>query len=513
MSSYAFKTTPWRHQRRALKFLLRQGWGGALLMEPRTGKTKTTVDWLNILTQQGKITRAVIVCPNRVIGTWVTELMAHSPRRVHVSVWDRAGRQAPDLRGYPWADLQVLVINYEAFATPGKRLASGRRSRASGRDRTRRMIDKWRAGYPTALVLDEMHKIKSASGKASNMLVTMARDYPFRVGLTGTPLTKANKTHDIYMQWKFINPRRFADVPTLAEFKSRYGRWLKKDGYDKYLGPRNLSELHERMQADSFVVRRDECFDLPPREDIVEYVDLSPATRSAYDQMAKQMVALLESGATAEASLKIVQSLRLSQITSGFVTDDEGTIQRLGFEKLERLSELLQERWDQEQPMVVAARWRADLDLIEDLGRTARVPTFAIRGRVKREDSDRAIEEFRKAEGAALMVVQPAAASLGIDLSSASHMVWYSHTPRWVDFSQCCDRIALSRTSTTFTHLVARHTVDEVLLDTLAGDGDLARAIMSRPGELLNGHPLNLDDHSRLKGIGSFQYRPARGKA
>jgi SNF2 family DNA or RNA helicase len=264
------------------------------------------------------------------------------------------------------------------------------------------------------------------------------------------------------------------------------------------------------MAKDSFVVRRDQCFDLPPREDLVEFVDLDRSA-SAYRQMAEEMVAMLEDGSVAEASLAIVQALRLSQITSGFVTDDEGQVKRVGYEKFDRLTEILEERLEQEQKVVIAARWRPDLDLIEDYARE-RCDVFSVRGKVKRADSDRAIMDFEKHPGPAVMCVQPAAAALGIDLSSAAHMIWYSHTPSWVDFTQCCDRIALSRNSTTFYHLVARSTVDEVVLATLAGDGDIARAIMTRPGELLNGHPLNLDEHSRLKGIGSFQFDPTTSR-
>lgn len=135
---------------------------------------------------------------------------------------------------------------------------------------------------------------------------------------------------------------------------------------------------------------------------------------------------------------------------------------------------------------------------------------WSIRGGVPRDVTDQAIVDFRNHDGAGVMVLQPSAASLGIDLSTAAHLVWYSHTPSWVDFTQTCDRIALSRSSTTFTHLVAESSVDEVLLHTLATDGDVGRAIMSHPDELVNGHPLDLDDYSRLKGIGLFQ--PKKGK-
>jgi SNF2 family DNA or RNA helicase len=104
---------------------------------------------------------------------------------------------------------------------------------------------------------------------------------------------------------------------------------------------------------------------------------------------------------------------------------------------------------------------------------------------MKRRDSDRAILEFRRHPDAGVFVMQPAAGSLGIDLSTASRMIWYSLTNSWVDYRQACDRIALSRKSTTFTYLLARGTVDEVLYQTLQDDGDIGRAILERPESLL----------------------------
>jgi SNF2 family DNA or RNA helicase len=113
------------------------------------------------------------------------------------------------------------------------------------------------------------------------------------------------------------------------------------------------------------------------------------------------------------------------------------------------------------------------------------LPVWQLRGGMKRRDSDRAILEFRRHPDAGVFVMQPAAGSLGIDLSTASRMIWYSLTNSWVDYRQACDRIALSRKSTTFTYLLARGTVDEVLYQTLQDDGDIGRAILERPESLL----------------------------
>lgn len=510
---YVYKTKPYQHQVRALKQLLRQGYGGALLMEPRTGKSKTAIDWLSVLATQRKIDRAVIICPNRVMGTWLNEIMTHCPLRVHVTVWDRDERS----RGVPATpagyQLYLLIVNFNAFGVPGKKLPSGRRSKASGRFKVRSLIYKWLAGQPAACVVDESHKIKSPSGKVSNMIVSMRDAFAYRVILTGTPQTKANRAHDIWMQWQFLNPDTFKEWPTVADFKEEFGRWTNRRGFPEYIGPKNINTLKNRMARDAFIIRRDQCFDLPPREDIVHTVRLNDCTRKIYRLMAEEMVAEIEEGRYAEAPIKLVQSLRLQQITSGFVTDDQGELQVLGLDKLNALEELLEDyAVDKDQKVVVAARWRHDLDGIEGLAKSLGLPVWSIRGGVSRADSDKAIERFREHEGAAVIALQPNSASLGIDLSSASVMVWYSHTLSWVDFSQCCDRIALSRSSTTFIHLVAEKSIDEIVISTLAADGDVGRAIMMNPRELINGHPLDLNDAGQIKGLGTFQVDRKGGK-
>lgn len=507
-SKYRFKTTPYKHQKEAIKKLLKNGYGGALLMEPRTGKSKTTIDWLSIMNQVGKIDRAVIICPNRIIGTWVAEIHAHCPRLVNITVWDADGRKAPPPPVKGTFQLEIVIVNFEAFATPGKKTKSGRRSKASGRMKHRSMLEKWMGDKKTtAIIVDESHKIKSASGKAANLIVSMGEKVPYRLILTGTPLTKAKRAHDIYMQWKFLNPSRFADLPTLAEFKAHFGRWkdvpVKRGDphsrtFPKYIGPKNMNELQSRMGEDAVIVLREDCFDLPPREDIVVPVKLK-GSKSAYVQMAKEMIALLEDGDMAEASIKLVQTLRLSQITSGFVTTEDGEQKRIGFEKHDALHEILEDMLEKEQKIVVAARWKADLDLIEAMGHELGFRTFSIRGNVKRADSDKAILDFRDTKDAALMVIQPQAASMGIDLSTASTMVWYSHVQSWVDFTQACDRIALSRTSTTFYHLIVEDSIDEILMDTLANDGNVAKELMEHPERLLGGTQLAKDATGRIK--------------
>lgn len=513
---YKFKTKPYRHQVAALRKLIANGYGGALLMEPRTGKTKTAIDYLSMLSQAGRIDRVVVICPNRVMEVWIDQLHAHCPRRFQTIVWDKEERSQrvngrriarPISRTSAAYDLTFLIVNYEAFAAPGPRTKSGRRSKRAGRFKTRDYLLKWASAGKSAIVLDESHKIKSPSGKAANMIVGMGTSFPYRLILTGTPVTKAKRTFDVYMQWKFLNPARFADLPTVGDFKEHYGRWTSKNGYPQFLRSRNVGELKERIHADAYAVKRSDCFDLPPREDVITKVPLAASART-YDELAENMVAeieeLLEMRAeagivtqtskkrelvkkihTVEAAIRLTLTLRLCQITGGCATTDEGKVIRIGSEKITVLRDRLDDLFECEEKVVVAARFKPDLAAAERLGAEFDVPTFRLSGGVSRDDGTRFIREFGAIDGAALFVVQPSAGSLGIDLSAASRMVWYSLTPSWTDFTQCCDRIALSRRSTTFEYLLADGTVDEVMYQTLKEDGEIHEKIIQRPALLL----------------------------
>lgn len=498
---YPWRTKPYAHQVKAIKQAVRHikaGHAGiALLMEPRTGKTKTTIDTLSILHMKFGLRKIVVVAPNRVLGNWVQEFAMHCPFTVQTIIWDKDARKRPLPSQVAPYDLQVILVNYEAFSTPGRRLPSGKRSQTTGRFKHRKLLRSWMGGDDVACVLDESHKIKSASGKASNMIVSMRDDFRYRFLLTGTPVTKASRAHDIYMQWQFLNPKRFADWPTLEDFKNNTGRWLDTNGYPQWVREREdgMEKLKRRVHADSFAIKREECFDLPPREERVIPVPLGPSGKH-YDEMAQTMVTQLENGDIAEASIPLVVTLRLLQITSGFVgirephpTNPDKMVsraERLGFEKLQVLTELLtEETLEREEKVVIAARFQADLDAIQEACDSVGLTRWSVRGGMTRQDTDEAITAFRRHDGPGAMIIQPAAAGLGIDLSTAAHMIWYSLTSSWVDYSQACDRIALSRTSTTFTYLLAPDTVDTLLYDALKSDGDVAKMILKRPDLIL----------------------------
>lgn len=535
MTTYRFRTRPYRHQKDAIRKMLRNGFGGALLMEPRTGKTKTAIDYASILNQTEKINGVLVICPARVMGVWVEEFYKHSPQRFQIHVWDARERSyssgrpkgIPDLM--PGMELMVVITNFETFSKPGRKIMkkikvmrfnpetkkreqvevekwTGRYSQANGRFKNRKLLRDWvkRMDDKVLGVIDESHKIKSSSGRASVMIVSMRELFRYRLLLTGTPITKAKRSFDIYMQWQFLNPDRFKHVPTVNDFKHRYGRWAQKEWGEEYRGAKNMDELQRLMLMDSYMVKRDDCFDLPKQDVEIVEVDLKQSG-SVYDQLATEMVAEIktlielkslphkpkevrEEIRTIEASIAIVLRLRLRQLTGGMATTDDGDVIRIGSEKSVAMRGKLEQLFEHDEKAVIAAAFIPDLDEMEMIGADLGVPTFRLSGGVSRRHGDLQIAEFRKLNEPAIFVMQPQAGSLGIDLSTSSRMLWYSLVDSWVDFKQANDRIALSRRSTTFTYFLAKGTIDRVMFRALRTDGDVHNAIMTRPEALLRGH-------------------------
>ena len=149
-------------------------------MEPRTGKTKVAVDYLSILHTAGKVNRVLVVGPVVAIQVWVDQLKENCPVPYRLTVWDRQGRKENSLPGYGKDILDIVLINYDAFSTPGsfrvhrsgpqkgqpildKHGVKVRSKSTGGRYSAKKRLIAWQ---PQLIILDESHRIKTPSATA-----------------------------------------------------------------------------------------------------------------------------------------------------------------------------------------------------------------------------------------------------------------------------------------------------------------------------------------------------------
>src|SRR5690606_33677653 len=170
---YRWKKRPYKHQVAAVKDLLARGWGGALLMEPRTGKTKVAIDYLSILHMQGKVNRVLVIGPIVALAVWEQQLAENCPVNYHITKSDRKGRKKEPLPKYGKDRLDIVLMNYDEFSTPGGWRTDRKgnlildpagkpiRSRSKGgRYDVKKQIKLWQ---PQMIILDESHRSKTPS--------------------------------------------------------------------------------------------------------------------------------------------------------------------------------------------------------------------------------------------------------------------------------------------------------------------------------------------------------------
>lgn len=239
----------------------------------------------------------------------------------------------------------------------------------------------------------------------------------------------------------------------------------------------NMDEFLQKLHSVAYRVTKAECLDLPQITEEIRTVELEPKAMKLYKQLEKESFAEL-AGSEISAVNVLTKMLRLSQVTGGHLTDDEGDCNAVSTAKLDVLSDILDTMLTEDRKLVILARFVPELDGIQELLKRKQIGYASVRGGV----SDRAeeIRRFQEDADCKVFVGQTAAAGLGITLTAASTMVFYSLDYSMSNFEQAKARIhRVSQTENClYIYLTAKHTVDTKILRALRDKADLARTLV-----------------------------------
>ena len=130
---------------------------------------------------------------------------------------------------------------------------------------------------------------------------------------------------------------------------------------------------------------------------------------------------------------------RRSSYSGGHLTDDDGVVNVVSSAKLNALSDIIDTAISDDKKIVVMARFVPELDDIQKLLEKKNIDYAVMRGAVK--DRDNEINRFQYDEKCRVFVGQIAVAGLGITLTVASTMVFYSLDYSMPNFEQAKARI------------------------------------------------------------------------
>ncbi len=428
--------------------------GAALLMEMGTGKSLTAIAVTGALANAGRVHRVLIVAPLSILGVWEDEFQKFADFPYCLAVLSGSSAKKLDiLRHMTATALQVVVVNYESAWRLEKELAA------------------WR---PELIVADEGHKIKTHNISASKAMHRLGAKAGYRLLLTGTVIT--NKAIDVFSQYKFVNPAIFGH--SFYAFRNRYFDMVGYGNHTPVLKKAMEAELTEKMHSVAYRATKAECLDLPEITDMMRLVELEPSALRLYQGLVKESYAELSSGEVTATNI-LTRLLRLSQLTGGFLGNDESAaVEQVSAAKLAALEDILDSAMAEGRKLVVIARFLPEIRAICKLLEKRGVRYSIITGEIKNRDEQ--VAQFQNEQEVSVFVGQIATAGLGITLTAASTMVFYSLDYSMSNFEQTKARIHRVGQSEpcTYIFLLAKGTVDEKVLRALKSKADLAKTLV-----------------------------------
>ncbi|MCD8175692.1 MAG: DEAD/DEAH box helicase [Phascolarctobacterium sp.] len=456
------KATPYEHQKNAFAFACEKfgvfdgrikSRGVALLMEMGTGKTVVSIAVAGCLYQNGKINRVLVVALLSIVGVWKEEFEKFADFPYSLTVLKgTAAKKKEQLTKLPEEGLQVVVVNYESAWRLEKELLA----------------------YDAELVIaDEAHKLKENRTNQSKGMHHLGDRAKYKLLLTGTVIT--NHEMDVFSQYRFLNPQIFG--MSFYSFRSRY---FDMAGYRNHIPVFRrwmMDDFLQKMHSVAFRVTKSECLDLPEIVEEIRTVDLEPKALKLYDGIEDESYAEMEKSEVTTVNI-FTRLLRLSQITGGHLTDDDGIVNSVSTAKLDALSDIIDTCMAEDKKLVIMARFVPELDDIEELLEKKKIHYAVVRGGVKNRNGE--IRSFQYDEKCKVFVGQIAAAGLGITLTAASTMVFYSLDYSMSNFEQAKARIhrAGQRENCHYIYLICRGTIDHKVLSALRKKQNLAKLLV-----------------------------------
>jgi len=428
-------------------------------MEPGTGKTLLAIAVSGKRFLRGEIKRLLIIAPKSVLPVWEEEFEEKVDFPYYLEVLDQRKVRQRYQRIRQWRDkpgLNVIVINYDSVP------------------KLRSVLEKWIRGG--MIILDESQRIKNGRAKRSKAIHKLGDKAKYRMILTGTPITQSPL--DIFSQYLFLDPEIFGRK--FIPFRNRYAIM---GGYKNYKVKRyiRLDELSRKAYTIAYRVTKKEALDLPPitHRILPCYLERS---KKYYDEMDKELTLTLSETETIVSPIVLTKMLRCQQITGGFITrdpmDEEGKKETIwiGNEKLEVLKDFLED-FPKHKKIVIVARFIPEIEAIEKLLKKLGISVLTLHGKTKNRKE--VIQKFRKTDTRAL-VFQIRTGGLGITLTEADTIIFYSKSFSYEDYDQAISRVyrQTQKNKVTVYHLIAKGTIDEDIQEAIEQKKDLATYVV-----------------------------------
>lgn len=391
------------HQIEAYTHLMAQP-QAIIAYEMSLSKTVTVLSYLHeMIYREAAITRVLVIAPDKVARiTWPDEVRdwAHlDDMRISVVAGTAAQRSAA-----LHADAEVFLMGE----------ANLQWLEATHWDKRKKQ---WR-GLPAVdcIVIDELSLFKKASGQRYKSLWRIIENVPYTIGLTGT----LGQLIDLWAMVRLID-KGVRLGTTFGKYVDAYFR-ARGNGMItyEYIPRAGAERVIMHKLADILLAKqiKDTGIDMPTAHYVDIALQFDAFDREAYDTMERDMLLEMEDAEiTAKTAADL--SLKLQQLSSGAIYDEDKNVTEINTLKLDALENLLAQHPDDN--FVVAYTFRHEIDRIK-----ARLPHAHELGKGKRLRED--VDNWNAGK-IKLLLLHPRSAGHGLNLQRGGRrLVWFTGT-------------------------------------------------------------------------------------
>ena len=375
--------------------------------EQGTGKTASAIWAADFLMKQGKVRRALIICPLSIMDSAgradLFEVAMH--RTVDVAHGDAKKRKQIINGGS-----EFVVINFDGVEIVEEDIRNG--------------------GFDL-IIVDEATHYKNAQSKRWKCLNRLVTDDTWLWMMTGTPA--AQSPLDAFGLAKLVNPtavpRYFGSFRDQVMMKITQFKWMAKPGATE--------AVYNALQP-AIRFTKEECLDLPDMTYVKRQVELTRQQKKYYNELKNKLVMEAAGEEVTAANAAIVMN-KLLQISAGAVYTDDGST--LEFDIKNRYNVLREVIDESSQKVLVFVPFRHTIDVLVGKLRKDGFTTEVIRGDVPATKRTEIFKRFQETPDPKILVIQPQSAAHGVTLTAANTVVWWGPTSSLETYAQANARV------------------------------------------------------------------------
>jgi len=390
LRSYQERGLSWLH------FMKTLGLGACLADDMGLGKTVQVIALLNYMRSKTQ-EKALLIVPASLIGNWMNEIAKFAPSLTYYVIHPSENKNLEK-------DKSECMEEYDLFITTYGMLLK---------------YDWLKNVTWNTLILDEAQAIKNPGTKQTKVVKQLKASY--KIAMTGTPIE--NRLSDLWSLFDFLNKGLLGSAKEFSNFTKKL-----KESPEGYAGLKRVVSpfILRRLKTDKNVIS-----DLPEKIEMKTYANLTKKQVVLYNKIVSDLKMKLESADGIERKGLVLSSLmKLKQICNHpdqFLGQNYYAEEESG--KYVRLREICETISEKRERVLIFTQFKEITEPLKDFLETI----FQHKGLVlhggtavnKRKDI---VAKFQGAEYVPFMVLSIKAGGIGLNLTSANHVI---HFDRW----------------------------------------------------------------------------------